>query len=383
MVARGPVTAVGPVLVVTLDSGHVRSVFDEEVVAGHEGPVLVIIPKWETGFNDDRLGWVRKAGVRRAPVEVWLDLRGEESGEEEETDGLPEIRGKSGKAGRDRVAKLKEAIEEARRLQDDPTRMSLAHAPGEARHAIFVRRADGGANRLADTGVIDRLQTFRHAPGWTPMIVDEAGRPILIAAQDDPYFVLSEPDLMNTHGLASLDNARAMTAMLDQMFGANAAYVFDVSMHGLKRSRSFLRQAFEPPFLAATLCALATALLMGWHAFVRFGRARREGREFALGKRALADNQADLIKMTRREHRMGEPYGTVVRDLAARAVGAPRDLSPEALDALLDRLGEGGRTSWPLSALRRDLAQAKDAGELERAAAKLHHWRLEMTRERQ
>lgn len=266
----------------------------------------------------------------------------------------------------------------------DPSRISLRHAGGEAGHRLFVKRLDdGGVNALSQTGTIDRFQTFAYSPGWEPLIVDENGRSVLVEAEDEAWFVLAEPDLMNSHGLADIDNARAMTAMLDQVFGPNASYIFDVSMHGLSRSRSFVRQAFEPPFLAATLCALAAVLLIGWHAFVRFGRARQEGRAFAMGKRALADNQADLIKMTGREHRMGEPYANVVREVAARAVGAPRDLSPEALDALMDRLGEGGRTSWPLSTLRDDLSKAKDAAELERAAARLHHWRLEMTRERQ
>jgi hypothetical protein len=371
VVARGPVSSADAVLVVTPDGGLAGSVFEEPAVRNHNGPVLVILPKWNTVMHEERFNWVQRAGLRRVPADAWLRI----PDENDPRPPPPEAKGAQDA--------LRKALEELREEQKaDPTRISLSRDLG-GRLDLYVVGPQGQLSLIARSGTIDAPQTFRYAPGWRPAVVDAEGRPVLIVSEEGPYFALAEPDLVNTQGLASLETARALEAMLDQAFGREASFVFDVSMHGLQRSRSFLRQAFEPPFLAATLCGVAALVLMGWHAFVRFGPAARQDRAFAMGKRALADNQADLIKMTGREHRMGAPYGAVVRDLAARAVGAPRDTTPEALDELLDRLGEGGRTSWPLSTLRRDIEQATDPGELVRAAERLHQWKTEMTRERQ
>lgn len=372
VVARGATVADDAVLVITLDETVSDTVFDLPVVKNHSGPVLVVLPKWRTTIGE-RLNWVRKAGLRRPPADAWLKLPDEEG--EAETPQDEEPRNASPQEA------FREAMKAARPAAPDPTKVSVQQG-ADSRQTLNLAYG-GQRTRIVESGLIERPQTFQYSPGWEPLIVDSADRPLMITAEAWDYYVLAEPDLMNTHGVGNLDNARAMIAMLDETFGPDASYVFDVSMYGLTRSRSFLRQVFEPPFVAATICAIAAVLLMGWHAFFGFGATARQGRAFAMGKRALADNQADLIKMTRREHKMGAPYGDLVRDSVARAVAAPRDLKPEALDELLDRMGEGGRTSWPLSTLRKDIEQAKDTAELVRAAERLHHWKLEMTRERQ
>ena len=117
----------------------------------------------------------------------------------------------------------------------------------------------------------------------------------------------------------------------------------------------------EPPFLAATLSVFMALMLVGWAAFNRFGATRRPDRAFALGKRALADNQAALIRMTRREARLGGRYVQAVRDLVTRAVGAPRDLDEPGLDAFLDRLGENRGAGDRFTELARAAAAAKTA----------------------
>lgn len=379
VVARGPVTSSGSVLIVTPDDGVEGSIFDVPVVQNHDGPVLVVLPKWET-MPSGRINWVRKLGLRRDPIDDWLKAPKDPADEDLGGEGAGEPEPVPPPARPDRKA-LEQVLKKMTPPPVDPNHVSLGHGPS-GRHNLSIVSPQGNLPApLTATGPIESLQTFRYTPGWTPLVVDASGAPVLITSEDEYLYVLSEPDLLNTQGLASIDNARAMVALLDDTFGPDASYVFDVTLHGIERSRSFVRQAFEPPFLAATLCALAAIGLMAWHAFVRFGRAARGERAFASGKRALADNQADLIKMTGREHRMGAPYGGLIRDLAARAVGAPRDLPPEAVDELLDRLGDGGRTSWPLSTLRRDIEQAKDPAELVKTAERLHRWRQEITGE--
>lgn len=312
------------------------------------GSILVVLPKWIVS-RGERPGWVRKFDIAEVdPGRIMLLERDED---------VP--------------------------FSDIPEEdlAALSFAEGEAAHT-FYHVEDDSTLKPIRTGPIDRLQTLSRAPGWTPIIEDEDGGVLLAWAVRDgvDFYVLSDPDLINNHGLANLETATAGLTVLDQV-ALGAPIFFDVTLHGLERSRSPLKLLLEPPFLPATLCAFAAALLMMWHAARRFGAARRAEREFALGKTALADNQAGLIRMAGREPHMGKRYADLMRDLTARAVGAPRNLEPDELETFLDRLGEG-RTKARFSDLRGKANATPDNNALMDAAERLHQWRLEMTRER-
>jgi hypothetical protein len=214
------------------------------------------------------------------------------------------------------------------------------------------------------------------------LVVDSSGGVVLARAKNSNFYALSDPDLMNTQGIKDIANAKAGVAVLNTLTPTRPLPVFfDVTLNGLGRSRSLIKLAVEPPFLAATLSAFLAALLVGWAAFNRFGATRRQGRVFALGKRALADNQAGLIRMAKREHRMGGRYVQAVRDLVTRAVGAPRDLDEPALDAFLDRLAANRGVKDTLAELSRDAAAAKSSSEITAVAHRLYRWRLGTTGE--
>lgn len=249
-----------------------------------------------------------------------------------------------------------------------------------------VERRDGKSRptvifddgRRMAVGQIDRLQTIV-APGLTPVLRDETGKVLIARTPDSRVFVLSDPDLMNTMGVKSRATADAAEAILARIRPAEGPLVFDVSLHGFKRSRSLFTLALEPPFLGGTLCAVAAALLAGIAAAIRFGPVRRPKPPYALGKEALVDNTAGLIRMARREHRMAEAYARLCRDLAARAVGAPRQLEPEQLDAFLDRLSVQ-RSAPPFTDLIAAAREAANLTDLMATARRLYDWRLEMTR---
>jgi hypothetical protein len=122
--------------------------------------------------------------------------------------------------------------------------------------------------------------------------------------------------------------------------------------------------------------------MMGLQAAVRFGAVRREERAIGLGKRALADNQAGLIRMAKREHRMAQPYARLVRDRTARIVGAGQVADEGQLETLLDRLGRK-RTELSIAELSSEARQVADPAGLMRLARRLHQWKLEISRERQ
>ncbi len=83
--------------------------------------------------------------------------------------------------------------------------------------------------------------------------------------------------------------------------------IFDVTLNGYKLERNPLRLMFDPPFLAVTLCFAAALALAGLQTAFRFGPVRRPSRVFALGKEALTDNSAQLIRLAGREGRHGQP----------------------------------------------------------------------------
>jgi hypothetical protein len=299
------------------------------------GIVLVVLPKWMTSPQPLNPGWVDRQGLI-APDVAAGPLKGL-------------------------------AIE--RRKDAAP----LALTPASADEPIF------GGGEAFTAGRIESLQTVS-GKGWRPLLVDARGKAVLAMSTDPALFVLSDPDLLNTHGVADLATARAARAMLDDLRN-DGPVVFDVTLNGFKRGRSLLKLALEPPLLGVTICLLAAAAMMGLHAAGRFGPPQRSQRSVALGKQALADNSAALVRMARREHRMAAGYAALVRDSVARAVGAPRDLDPGELDALLDRLAASRAGVEGISGLMAAAQAAANDTELMAAARRLYQWRREMVRD--
>ncbi|NBB16263.1 hypothetical protein GVN21_12925 [Caulobacter sp. SLTY] len=294
-----------------------------------DGPRLIVLPKWDSGPSSR--GWVR----------------GRDTFTDKES--LGPFNGKEGQA-----------------------RMQIRK--GVAKRVLTW--ADG--RPFARTGPIDGFRTVTGG-GLTPVIVDASGGTVL--GRLGKEWVLSDPDLLNTHGISDIATAKAGLELLEVARDGGGPVVFDVSLNGLKSERNLLQLILEPPFLGVTLALGLAALLLAVQAAGRFGPPLEKGRAIALGKQGLADNSAALIRLARREHRMVERYALWVRGVAARAVGAPPSLAETDLEALLDRLSDQAGQP-PFTQLRREAAAAQDLGAALNAARRLYAWRLEMTRER-
>lgn len=293
---------------------------------------LIVLPKWVTSGDPLRPGWV-------------------------ETRGLVSPQGV--------LAVLPDDLGDDLSLsQDDPKRAAPV--------ALEDRVGDDPIGR---SGPIRGLQTIA-GQGWVPVIADGRGRAVLAMHNDTGAYVLADPDLLNTAGLASVDTARAADAMLHQIWYGDGPILFDLTAWGFSAPRSVLRLALEPPLVGATLCLLAAVLLTGWQAAIRFGPHRQPERAIALGKRALADNTAGLIRLGRRERAMKHPYAEMIRTRAAAAVGLPRGLAPDETDRRLARLPGAG---IDYVAAQARLAAAPDAASIAEAARDLHRWKNETT----
>jgi len=298
------------------------------------GRVLLIMPKWLAGPDPVRPGFVRKLGAMppgKRPMGVL-------SAYSKETQTF---------------------------LHKGAGRPTLHGAGGPFAGGTYL-----------PLGPIDQLQTIS-GEGWAPALVDETGGVVLAYSRKHPnVLLLADPDLLNNQGLANRDNARAGAAVLDTLSaGGERTILFDVTLNGFERGRGLGRLMLEPPWLAATLIAVAAGLLMGVHALARFGQPRRKGRAFALGARALVDNSADLVRMARKEHELAPAYAALTQSLVARAAGG------HAEQGWLDDLARRRGAAAP-GELAAEAEQAKTRDDLLAVARKLFEWRGEMTRER-
>jgi hypothetical protein len=214
-----------------------------------------------------------------------------------------------------------------------------------------------------------------------PLVTTRDGGALVARLGVQPHYVAADPDLFNNHGLHDPAQARAALALIEALNStAGGSVAFDLTVSGLTANDapSLLRTALEPPFLAMTLALVFAALLAGLHGAFRFGQARRGERAIAFGKAALVENSAGLIRLARREARLGGAYADVVRQDAARLAAAPPALQGEALDAYLDRLTKGDTP--PFSYLASRLAAARDRHELVAAARALFSWKKDIIR---
>ena len=270
-------------------------------------------------------------------------------------------------------------------------KVTTAIDKGTAAHRLTGAPGGEMAGLVFETGPIRNLRTLSGGD-LVPVLSDERGQTVLARRGESHVYVLSDPDLLNTMGLKDVRTARTGVGILrilrDGAVGRqhNRTIAFDVTLNGFSRSQSILKLAFEAPFVGATLCLVAAALLMGLHAAARFRAVRRGERALALGKEALIDNSAGLIRMARREPALAPRYAELQRAAAVRALGGLRHggqrLEGQALIDFLDRQGQRFGAADSASRLDEETRTVRSLGDLMKVAVRWHQWRLEMTRER-
>jgi hypothetical protein len=325
--------ATDDLVVVALDPNNRAEDLQRLLDLRRDRATLIILPKWATMPDPDHRGWVRALGPYAGP------------------EGAALIGGKA----------------------------EVRVSP----HAVAADRFASGRDFLEgmQIPVPGNVQTIGGGEDLRPLVTLPNGDALIARMGTQPHYVAADPDLFDNHGLRDPAQARAALALIEALGSrAGAPVAFDLTVYGLAEdnSPSLLRTLLEPPFLAMTLALLIAALLAGLHGAFRFGQARREERAIAFGKAALVENSAGLIRIARRETRLGGAYAEIVRQDAARIAAAPAALQGEALDAYLDRLGRGDGP--PFSALVARLAAARDKSELVAAARALFSWKKDIIR---
>lgn len=296
-------------------------------------PVLMVLPKWEVRPDRDHPGWVERTGLL----------------------GLSQI-----------ASAVPAPIPLSRR--SGPMNAVL-HGGGEP----FSGLEEMALGPIDDWQVID---TAKAIDKWTPILLDEAGATVLARLTlrgGRPFYVLSDPDILNTHGLKSRVTAEAAIDIIGRLRG-EAPVVIDVTLDGLGRSPNLLRLMFEPPLLGATICAAGMAVLMLSMAVRRFGPVLTPPRVLDFGKRALAENAATLIAMAGRERGMALPYAEIIRARALRDIGAPPHLGRVRAERVLDEAGAARGLPTSFSDLLREASAAATPAAVLAVAGRLFQW---------
>lgn len=348
MRVRDPSRLAQPGLLVLTPPADADGAKIERIVAARRtiGPTLVILPKWvatrSQSFTAKR-GWVV---LRNASPPQWKGFHDDIAVEL----GKPTAPGRTWHGG-GFAGTL-------------PPAMAMASASGP--HLVpLVTTAEGKllAAFVGDSGEYDSLYDFAGAPRSG----GGSDRDVY------PLVFVFEPDLLNNWGMA--DQRAALMArdlVLAASGGTRLPVWFDLTLNGFGHSRSLVDLAFRPPYLAATLCLILAALATGWRAFLRFGPPHARGREIALGKTALVDNSAGLIRRARRLGLVAAPYAALLRERIGQALKLPRGLDPAEAEAAIDRAVARRDPTLPaFSATAEALRQARGAHDLARQARTL------------
>ncbi|KHK89556.1 hypothetical protein [Novosphingobium malaysiense] len=325
----------------------------EKIVSARRyiGPTLVITPKWlelppARDQSGAKKGWVRLGGTQAPHWEGFLDDvtvdlgKVDANGQEAKWDGL----GLSGTL---------------------PDRKHVLWGEGDRLVPLVTERDGRILAALIDDG------------GTYPALEDLAKQPMQSEIEDEdryPLVIVFEPDLLNNYGMASRDSARLIDALVPAMeVGADGPILFDLTLNGLGRSDNLLTLAFTPPFLAATLCLLLAAVIVGWRAFLRFGPPFAPDRAIAFGKRALVANAAGLVRRSGRLHLLAGPYAERSRTRLMQALALPHTLAPEQAGEAIDRaLASRHGDVEPFTAIVARLKAARRPQDLLKAARDLH-----------
>lgn len=248
-------------------------------------------------------------------------------------------------------------------------------------------------NRLQRTSVpVEGPVTLRHTPQhyqldpeWEDALLTAAdGRALIVEIPHGSTMItlITDPDLVNNHGLDEPGNAAAVVALIDRL-RQGGPVVFDEVTHGYVREPGVWAVLFRYPLVLATIQALVVALVLGLATRGRFGPPAKAAPPLAAGKDFLIRHTATLLRHGGHDAAMLRRYLAGAIHHVRVALHAPRDLSTEQAVAWLERIGAARKLSISLAELEREVAAVEaDRSNVRHAASiatRIHRWRQEMT----
>ncbi|CAH2402245.1 DUF4350 domain-containing protein [Mesorhizobium escarrei] len=233
-----------------------------------------------------------------------------------------------------------------------------------------------GQSKVRQLDVEGRLVAAPDELQWVadedPIIAAGNDKAVLTELDDKPFYILTDPDLINNAALRDPAKAAAALDLIALVQPEKGQVMFDLTLHGAGRKYDLAKLLVEPPFLALTLTILAAAALAFLHGLGRFGPPRAAQRAIAFGKRALVDTTAMLLRRAGRLEELGGRYAALMRVRAGALLGAPQGLQGEALDRWLDSRDKDEVSGF--TARAQAAGEAKNLTQMHEAAERLHDW---------
>jgi len=194
-------------------------------------------------------------------------------------------------------------------------------------------------------------QTFNRAslPKTCKIKVPFSTGALVIVCQPDemphPVYFVSDPDLMNNHGLAVADNAANVIAFLAGLRGDDERPVYidrspdlltalerDDERQDYKRGAAEFERFFQYPFSIYWAALLITLAAVYWRGSKRFGPLQPDNRKSReISKRAAIDAKARLLRLSGNDGRMVADFVRVqLQELSHQSFGGDAGQKAEA-----------------------------------------------------
>jgi hypothetical protein len=232
-------------------------------------------------------------------------------------------------------------------------------------------------------GVVPDLEDPRLIRTSREVPVSAPGVGGLVARASDRVTVLSDADLVATHGLLRGDNAVLVTRLIAGLRDGDGAVVVDETLHGFDYEPGIFRELFRFPLVLSVVATLVAGLLLVWAGLGRFGSPEPPPPAIAPGKAFLLSSTAELLRRGGHVGLALDRYLAATVQDVARATHAPPSLDEAQLHEWLDRVGEARGASRTVADLEASVAGATEAGARDprgvvAAATAVHAWRKEM-----
>ena len=292
--------------------------------------ILLVLPKWRGYEHPGHAGWVQDMGlVNEAEIEDLLNEFGLRTGE----------------------------IEVVRETVDD--------WHGE----IGPRPTFAG-----------EVQTIRRTTKFRPILA--SGDRVLFGTipwRGGEIYVLTDPDVINTHSLLRDDNAGFAVSIVDWARRDRPTIVVDEAFHGFGTQPSVYRALFDFPIVVATVQVLLTLIVLLWASATRFGAPRPVRPPLEPGKRFLIDNIASLLRFGGHGKHTLARYLAEARRGVAQRVHMPAGLEANAARAWLDAVGRERGVKRSLHRLELEVkAVGPDSARWMAVARRIYRWKEEM-----
>jgi len=198
----------------------------------------------------------------------------------------------------------------------------------------------------------------------------------------EEIYVLSDPDVLNNHGLDNGQNALLVAQIVDYA-RSGRSIVIDETLHGYLRKPSMWRALFEMPFVLVTIQVFLCVILLVWGGTARFGNPLRKRAVMAQGTDFLIGNTARLMRLGGHSGLALSRYRRVTVKAVAKLLHAPRGMPHSELYGWLANIESNRQMERPLAAIAKEIDElisqkSPDGAALLASARNLYRWKEEI-----